>query len=127
MIPLNVETRFGAHMPTAGGLHNAIYSGQAVGCSVVQIFTKSPQQWKAKEITDEQVEQFRHAQEETGIACLASHDSYLINPCGPDEELLQKSREALRDEMLRSSRLRIPFVVMHQRALMGCPEEDATA
>jgi deoxyribonuclease IV len=112
-------------MGVAGGLHNALFSGRDAGCDLVQIFTKSPQQWKAKELTDEQVEQFLAAQEETGVPCLASHDSYLINPCAADAELLQKSRDALRDELCRSSRLRIPFVVMHLGALGGCPEDDA--
>jgi deoxyribonuclease-4 len=118
-------SRFGAHMPTAGGLHNAIYSGRDVGCEVVQVFTKSPQQWKAREITDEDVEAFLRAQEETGTGCLAAHDTYLINPASADPELLQKSRDALADELVRSSRLRIPFVVMHQGALGGAEEADA--
>jgi deoxyribonuclease IV len=122
-----MEPRFGAHMPTTGGIHNALYAGKQVGCDVVQIFTKSPQQWKAREITDEGVELFLRAQEETGIPCLASHDTYLINPASDDEELLRKSREALADELIRSSRLRIPFVVMHQGALGNASEEEALA
>jgi len=121
------RARFGAHMQTTGGLHNALHAGKAVGCDIVQIFTKSPQQWKTKELTDEAVEQFLQAQEETGIPCLASHDSYLINPCAPGEELLEKSRAALADELIRSSRLRIPFVVMHQGSLVGAPEHEALA
>ncbi len=123
--PLSPSARFGAHMPTTGGLHNAVYSGRDAGCGGVQVFTKSPQQWKAKELTDEAVEQFLRAQEETGVPCLASHDSYLINPCSNDEECLRKSREALRDELRRSSRLRIPYVVMHLGALGDCTEDDA--
>jgi deoxyribonuclease IV len=112
-------------MPTAGGLHNAILSGREAGCEVVQVFTKSPQQWKAREITDEQVEQFWRAQDDTGIPCIAAHDTYLINPCAADPELLQKSREALADELGRSSRLRIPLVVMHLGTQGDCSEEDA--
>ncbi len=121
------RARIGAHMPTAGGLHNALYKGKEAGCDIVQIFTKTPQQWKSKEITDEQVELFLKAQEETGIPCLASHDSYLINPCAPGEELLEKSRAALADELSRCALLRIPFVVMHQGSLVGAPEAEALA
>jgi deoxyribonuclease IV len=123
----DARVRFGAHMPTAGGLHNAIYTGEEVGCSVVQVFTKSPQQWKAREITDEHVELFLKAQADTGIPCLAAHDTYLINPCALDPEILQKSREALADELVRSSRLRIPYVVMHQGTQGDAAEEDACA
>jgi deoxyribonuclease-4 len=116
--------RFGAHMPTAGGLHNAMHAGLKAGCDVVQIFTKSPQQWKAKELTDDQVMEFYRAQVETGIPCIAAHDTYLINPCSADEEIARKSREALADELVRSSRLAIPYVVMHCGSPGECPEPE---
>ena len=121
----NAARLFGAHMGTTGGLHNAFGNASAVGCEVIQIFTKSPQQWKARELTDEQVEAFCRAREESGIPCLASHDTYLINPAAADPALLEKSRAALVDEMVRSSRLGIPFVVMHLGATVGAPEDEA--
>jgi deoxyribonuclease IV len=112
-------------MPTAGGLHNAVYAGQRASCDLVQIFTKSPQQWRARELTDQDIEQFLRAQEETGVPCIVAHDTYLINPCSNDPEILQKSREALADELVRSSRLRIPYVVMHLGTQGECPEGEA--
>jgi deoxyribonuclease-4 len=98
-----------------------------VGCDVVQIFTKSPQQWKAKEITDADVEKFVQAQQETGILCLAAHDTYLINPAAADPELLQKSRNALADELRRSALLGLPYLVMHQGAVGAATEAEALA
>jgi deoxyribonuclease IV len=118
--------RFGAHMPATGGLHNAFAAGRQAGCDVVQIFTKSPQQWKAKELTDDHVEAFLAAQDESGIPCVAAHDTYLINPCAEDPEILRRSRDALADEMDRSSRLGIPYVVMHVGTQGGAPEEEAS-
>lgn len=123
--PSDRRPRFGAHMPISGGLHTAVTAGKEAGCDVVQVFTKSPQQWRAKEITDEQVEQFLQAQADTGVPCVAAHDTYLINPCSVDPELLQKSRAALADELTRSSRLRIPHVVMHLGTQGECPEDEA--
>lgn len=116
--------RFGAHMPTTGGLDFAIRSGKEVGCELVQVFTKSPHQWRAREISDEEVKRFLQAQEETGVRCIVSHDTYLINPASPDPELLAKSREALAEEMIRCGRLGIPLVVMHLGTQGdGTPEE----
>lgn len=119
------KLRIGAHMGTSGGLYNALLKGKEAGCDIVQIFTKSPQQWKAKPLTDEDVERFLQAQRDTGIRCMAAHDTYLINPASADPEILRKSREALADEMQRSARLRLPYVVMHQGALGTATEDEA--
>jgi deoxyribonuclease-4 len=112
-------------MPIAGGLHKSIASGQAVGCDVVQVFTKSPQQWRARPLTDEDVRTFREAQEEVGVPCVSAHDTYLINPAAADPEVLQRSREAMVDELERAATLGIPTLVMHLGARGAEPEEAA--
>src|SRR6266542_1849170 len=115
----------GAHMPIAGGLYKSIASGQDVGCDVVQVFTKSPQQWHARPLTDEDVRAFRTAQEEAGIPCVSAHDTYLINPAAADPVVLQRSREAMVDELERAATLGIPTLVMHLGARGAEPEEAA--
>src|SRR5262249_23673263 len=120
-----VKRCFGAHMMIAGGLHKAITAGQEVGCDVVQVFTKSPQQWKARDLTDEDVSLFQKAQAETGIPCVAAHDTYLINPAAADPAVLERSRAAMIDELGRAARLGIPALVMHLGARGSDPEEAA--
>lgn len=107
-------------MPTAGGLHKAIENGKAIGCTAVQVFTSSPQQWKAKDVTDEAVALFKEACASTGICKnVVSHDSYLINLAAPNEELRQKSIAGLSGEIGRCHRYGIPYVVSHMGAHMG--------
>jgi len=54
---------FGAHMSIAGGMHNAFAEGEAVGCEAMQVFTKSSNQWKAKELTPDDLARWREAWE----------------------------------------------------------------
>jgi deoxyribonuclease IV len=117
--------RFGAHMPIAGGLFKSIETGQAVGCDVVQVFTKSPQQWQARPLVKEDIRAFREAQDAAGIPCVAAHDTYLINPAAVDPAVLQRSREAMVDELERAAALGIPALVMHLGARGSEPEEAA--
>jgi deoxyribonuclease-4 len=84
----------GAHVPIAKGLAHAVRAGKAIGCNTLQIFTKSPGQWKAKSIADADVEQFHLALKETGIAPVVVHDAYLINLAAPNSDILKKSRQA---------------------------------
>lgn len=113
----------GAHMPTSGGFGEAVRKGSEIGCTAVQVFTSSPQQWRAKKITDEMVEDFLAAREETGLDWMISHDSYLINLAATEEDLRKKSMEALIAEMERCSKLHIPYVVSHMGAHKGEGEE----
>jgi deoxyribonuclease-4 len=111
-------------MMIAGGLHKAIAAGQQAGCDVVQVFTKSPQQWKARALTDEDVSLFTCAQKDAGIRCVAAHDTYLINPAAADPAVLERSRAAMVDELERAARLGIPTLVMHLGA-RGTDTEEA--
>ncbi len=114
------ERLIGAHMPTSGGLDKAVRRGAEIGCTAVQVFTSSPQQWKSKEVTDEAAAAFRAACDETGIGThVVSHDSYLINLAAPDEELRAKSTAGLIGEMRRCGRYGIPLVVSHIGAHVG--------
>jgi deoxyribonuclease-4 len=113
----------GAHMPTSKGLHAAIRNGSEIGCTAVQVFTSSPQQWKAKVITDEMADDFRLAVKETNMRGLISHDSYLVNLAAPDPEIREKSEAALIGEIERCSKLGIPHVVSHMGSHLGQGEE----
>src|SRR6185437_5049116 len=55
----------GAHMQTTGGIQNALLEGKRIGCGCVQLFTTSPQQWKARPLSADQVEVFASARRDT--------------------------------------------------------------
>lgn len=108
--------RVGAHTSIAGGLHKALERGAAAGCDVVQVFTSSSQQWRTKELTDQDVERWSLARERTGVEPALAHDSYLINVASPDRALWHRSYRALAAEYERCLRLSIPCLVMHPGA-----------
>lgn len=106
----------GAHMSIAGGYHKAIERAVEAGCECVQVFTKNSNQWKARDITHEEAERFRHAFEDSILSHVAAHDSYLINLASPDSELWRRSVDAFIDELRRANLLGIPMVVAHPGA-----------
>jgi deoxyribonuclease-4 len=114
----------GAHMSIAGGVFNALLEGERVGCTTIQIFTKSSNQWRAKELADEELARYHNEQKRTGISPVIAHDSYLINLASPDSALLIKSREAFLEEMNRCEKLKIPFLVTHPGSHMGQGDDE---
>ncbi|MBE9505101.1 MAG: deoxyribonuclease IV [Proteobacteria bacterium] len=114
----------GAHMSIAGGIDEAPLRGEAVGCKVIQIFTKSSNQWKARELGEEEIERFKTNGENAGISSVIAHDSYLINLASPNDELRKKSFHAFLDEMDRCRRLGIRYLVMHPGSHTGAGEKE---
>jgi len=102
----------------------AVRSGKAIGCTALQVFTSSPQQWAAKPITDAMVADFKAAQAETGIDVVVSHDSYLVNLCAPTEEQKAKSIEGLKGELRRCSQYGIRWAVSHIGSHLGQGTEE---
>jgi deoxyribonuclease IV len=103
----------GAHVSTAGGVARAPARGVAIGATAIQVFTKTPSQWREPVLTDADVTQFRAALAASGIRAVVSHDSYLINLASPDMALRAKSVRAFSGELVRCRALGIPWVVSH--------------
>src|ERR1044072_8078455 len=113
----------GAHMSTSKGLGNALREGKAMGCEAIQVFTSSPQMWRASSVTPEKIADINAAREETGITQIVSHDSYLVNLCAPEPEIRQKSFDGLKGEIMRCGLYGIPYVVSHMGAHKGQGED----
>jgi len=115
----------GAHTSTTGGLPNALLEGQSIGATTIQLFTSNQKQWKGRSLTEDDLQNFKACQEKTGIHVVMSHDSYLINLGSPDPMLLEKSREAFKEELLRCQALDITYLNFHPGAYTtGSPEKS---
>jgi len=114
----------GAHFSIAKGLHNALYEAKAIKCNTLQIFTQSSNAWKQRILTQKEIKLFEQAKITTGIKAIASHTSYLINLAGYEKKKHGMSVHALKQELMRSSMLGIPFVVLHPGSHMGKGEKE---
>jgi len=116
----------GAHFSIAKGLHNALYEAQALGCNALQIFTKNSTHntWKERTLSQDETDRFNKAKKFTGITSIASHASYRINLATHEKKKHAMSCNALKNELVRSSMLPIPFVILHPGAHRGRGENQ---
>ncbi len=117
----------GAHQSIAGGYYKAVELAHHLKCDCVQLFTKNNNQWRAKELTDDDVNRFQKSLAELGVMHPLAHDSYLINLASPDPVLWKKSVDSFVIEMLRADRLGIPYLVTHPGAYTTSSEEAGIA
>ena len=112
----NKELLLGAHMSVAGGLYTAFERAERVGCTAIQIFTKNSNQWNDPVISTEDIAKYREGRNKSKVQIVVSHDSYLINLCGANDNLLEKSREAFVKEIKRCDALEIRHLIFHPGA-----------
>lgn len=111
--------RLGAHMPATGGLDKAVLRGAEIGCDAIQVFTKAPSQWRGAPLREEVLVAYREALRATKIHPVIVHDAYLINLAAPNSEVLQRSREAFREEMERADAIGALCLVTHMGSHLG--------
>ena len=103
----------GAHVSTAGGPQTAWQRGVDIGATAIQIFTKTPNQWKEPVISDETAAAFKAERAKSGIRGVVSHDSYLINLATPDDLLRRRSIDSFIGELTRCTKLGVEYIVSH--------------
>ncbi len=108
-----VGERLGAHVSAQGGVHMAPARGLDIGATAIQVFTKTPNQWREPLIEEATRDAFHEAYGTSGLRCIVAHDSYLINLASPDAELNARSGDAFARELARCALLGIPGVVSH--------------
>lgn len=105
----------GAHVSAAGGVETAPLRAHDIGATGFALFTKNQRQWKAKPLTDKNIEGFVKACETYNFPmdAVIPHDSYLINLGHPEKEKLQISRDAFLIELQRCELLKIEMLNFH--------------
>ncbi len=103
----------GAHVSSQGGVAMAPARGGSLHATAIQLFTKTPNQWREGVLGAEQVERFRQEVARYKLEAVVSHDSYLINLASPDPVLRARSIASFRQELERARALQLRAVVSH--------------
>jgi deoxyribonuclease IV len=106
-------TLLGTHVSSQGGSDAAPPRATEIGATALQLFTKTPNQWKEREIDAAERAAFTAALAAAGNPVTVSHDSYLINLASPDDALRARSLESFRSELRRCHALGIQYLVSH--------------
>ncbi|MEW6507248.1 MAG: deoxyribonuclease IV [Bacteroidota bacterium] len=114
----------GAHTFVSGGPASAIDTAEKLGFTAIQIFTKNNNQYFARDLTEDEITEFKEKLGNSNVKFVVSHDSYLINLCAKDTAGLSKSRQAFIKELERCEQLGIPHLNFHPGAHTGLGEEE---
>jgi deoxyribonuclease-4 len=113
------KLRVGVQTSISGGVQNAVKSQEKKTGNCGQIFSHSPRSWDSPNPDNEEIEEFKSMCRNKDIKPWVIHASYLVNLCTPKDELGQKSKSSMQDEVDVASKLGIPYVNVHLGAHTG--------
>ncbi|HVS30123.1 MAG TPA: deoxyribonuclease IV [Thermoanaerobaculia bacterium] len=114
--PKSCGDLIGAHISTKGGLLTVFERAAAINASAIAMFAKNSNQWKGKDLTDDDCALFKSKRI---LRPILTHASYLINLATTNPEFYRKSIVAMVDELVRAERIGAHAVVLHPGAHMG--------
>ncbi len=103
----------GRHVSIGSSLANSIDIAKDLNCNAIQIFTRNPRGWEAKDLDVHDIEKFISARRSYKLEAAVSHMPYLPNLASPNVEVYNRSVDTLLDELDRCQRLEIDYLVLH--------------
>ena len=118
--------QIGCHVSISGSIDKAVDNAVERECSAFQIFTRNPRGWHAKELSEEDIKNFKDKLKASKIDKFATcaHMPYLPNLSSPKPDGFEKSVKSLVEEVERCGELGIPYLVTHLGSHLGTGEEE---
>ncbi|MFX1532289.1 MAG: deoxyribonuclease IV [Promethearchaeota archaeon] len=115
-------------MSVSGGKFKAFESGLELGCETIQVFVRNVRGWSSGPLKQEEIEDFQKKKNElkNKIWPVISHNSYLINLASTDKEILEKSYNAMYDELIKVDQLGIEYENMHPGVIPISDKKEIT-
>jgi deoxyribonuclease-4 len=115
----------GCHVSIAGGIQNAPERAAALGCEVMQIFTRSPQGGKAPELTKDIIKEFKLKAKSYKLKAVYVHTPYYINFASANNRIRYGSVSVVRDELERGNLLGAKYVMTHLGSAKDLGQKEA--
>ena len=117
--------QIGCHVSISGSIDKAVDNAEERECSAFQIFTRNPRGWHAKDLSDNDITNFKQKLKLSKIDRFATcaHMPYLPNLSTPKEDGFEKSVKTLVNELERCGKLGIPYLVTHLGSHLGTGED----
>jgi len=117
--PSELGMKLGAHLSIAGGIDKSVDRAAELNVNAFQIFSHNVRSWSSRDLREEEVQNFKKKSQQQGIEYVVAHTSYLLNLASPKDDLWEKSKDGLREEIRRADELGIDSINTHIGAHTG--------
>ena len=119
--------RLGVHVSIAGGLQAALERAKRLGCTTMQIFSRSPRGGPAPALPQATLQAFARERRAADITPLAVHSPYIINLASSKPAVRRFSVTLYQQEVRRCVQIGAQYLVTHVGSHGGDGEEAGIA
>lgn len=91
----------GAHLSASKGYAHMAKEAISIGGNTFQFFTRNPRGGKAKDIEQEDIDEFLSIARENNFGKILAHAPYTINVCSADESIRKFGIDMMKDDLRR--------------------------
>ncbi|MCR4441077.1 MAG: deoxyribonuclease IV [Peptococcaceae bacterium] len=103
----------GAHVSISRGLSGAAAAAAEMTANTFQFFTRNPRGGSARRLEENDLEKGFVLMEEHKFGPIVAHAPYTYNLASPRSEVREFTISTLKDDMLRASQMKAPYLVLH--------------
>ncbi|MBM3248223.1 MAG: deoxyribonuclease IV [Candidatus Omnitrophica bacterium] len=116
--------RLGVHVSIADKIYNSIDRAKGLGCNTMQIFSRSPREFRGIPLKLGDCEEFKRRRKKSNIKPIFVHMPYLVNLASPDNKLYRTSIKLYIDSIKDADALGAEYIVTHMGSHKGSGEEN---
>lgn len=107
----------GNHLSSSKGFLQMGKEALSLNANTFSFFTRNPRGSKAKDIDDNDVQQFLALAKQYKFHKLVAHAPYTLNPCSNREEVREFARQTIADDLLRMENCLIIIIISTQEII----------
>lgn len=113
----------GAHLSIAKGMPHAIDLAKSIEANAFQFFTRNPRGGKARDIPEEEMDEFRQHRLVEAIKCVVGHMPYTINLATNRPGIHEFGKSTLLADLQRFDEAQVEYIVLHPGSHLGDGKE----
>ncbi len=105
--------QLGVHISIAGSIALAPGRAKKLGCNTMQIFSRSPRQWRKGDLPESEIKAFRAAVQKEKISPVVVHVPYTLNLAAAQEKFYRITIQEFSADLVEVDRLGVAYLVTH--------------
>ncbi len=118
-----MKRHFGAHVSSAGGLHNAVAAAVELNINTIQVHPSPPQRWNTAPFAAGIEAEYLSSKRGTCLEKVFFHAIYLINMATPDPQKFHLAKTSLANYLDLIDRVGGDGVIFHVGSMKDQPDE----